>query len=290
MPALARRRSAADLGRLDAEAIERVRARGVAGAGERRRAARRAARARLRHRRRGRAAARWRELARRACSSQRRATRLLPASGADASDVGRVGARVWVAAERLPQFELGLPRAPGVRPRSRAPAEFAAARGRATRPCSKSCAAVSKRWARPPARRSRRRCSSRSARSRARWRAWSPRACVLRGRFTPGADEIEWCERALLARIHRYTVSGCARRSSRSQAGISCASCFAGSIFRPASSARVPMRSTRSSRSCRDSRRPPRRGSRRSFPRDSRTTSSRGSTTCAFRVAPSGRD
>ncbi|MGF0241774.1 DEAD/DEAH box helicase [Rhodococcus sp. IEGM1300] len=29
---------------------------------------------------------------------------------------------------------------------------------------------------------------------------------VLRGRFTPGADQEEWCERHLLARIHRYTV------------------------------------------------------------------------------------
>ncbi len=29
---------------------------------------------------------------------------------------------------------------------------------------------------------------------------------VLRGRFTPGSSEIEWCERGLLARIHRYTL------------------------------------------------------------------------------------
>ena len=29
---------------------------------------------------------------------------------------------------------------------------------------------------------------------------------VMRGHFTPGATEIEWCERHLLARIHRYTV------------------------------------------------------------------------------------
>ncbi|MNU79165.1 putative ATP-dependent helicase Lhr [compost metagenome] len=29
---------------------------------------------------------------------------------------------------------------------------------------------------------------------------------VLRGRFTPGCAEEEWCERHLLARIHRYTV------------------------------------------------------------------------------------
>jgi ATP-dependent helicase Lhr and Lhr-like helicase len=29
---------------------------------------------------------------------------------------------------------------------------------------------------------------------------------VLRGRFTPGRAELEWCERRLLARIHRYTL------------------------------------------------------------------------------------
>jgi ATP-dependent helicase Lhr and Lhr-like helicase len=30
---------------------------------------------------------------------------------------------------------------------------------------------------------------------------------VLRGRFTPGTPETEWCDRRLLARIHRYTLS-----------------------------------------------------------------------------------
>jgi ATP-dependent helicase Lhr and Lhr-like helicase len=30
---------------------------------------------------------------------------------------------------------------------------------------------------------------------------------VLRGRFTPDAGELEWCERRLLARIHRYTLN-----------------------------------------------------------------------------------
>ena len=29
---------------------------------------------------------------------------------------------------------------------------------------------------------------------------------VLRGHFTPGVTELEWCERRLLARIHRYTL------------------------------------------------------------------------------------
>ncbi len=29
---------------------------------------------------------------------------------------------------------------------------------------------------------------------------------VIRGRFTPGSQEVEWCDRRLLARIHRYTL------------------------------------------------------------------------------------
>ncbi|HMM75248.1 MAG TPA: DEAD/DEAH box helicase [Gammaproteobacteria bacterium] len=30
---------------------------------------------------------------------------------------------------------------------------------------------------------------------------------ILRGRFSPGTEELEWCERRLLARIHRYTLN-----------------------------------------------------------------------------------
>ena len=78
--------------------------------------------------------------------------------------------------------------------------------GRAKRRWSKSCAAGWKGWAR----------SRRSARctARPRRRAKSPAALAaleaegfaMRGRFTPGSAGEEWCERRLLARIHRYTV------------------------------------------------------------------------------------
>lgn len=37
---------------------------------------------------------------------------------------------------------------------------------------------------------------------------------VLRGRFTTGTDEVEWCERRLLARIHRLTLEGLRRQVS----------------------------------------------------------------------------
>jgi len=35
---------------------------------------------------------------------------------------------------------------------------------------------------------------------------WNPAASVLRGNFTSSTDETEWCERRLLARIHRLTL------------------------------------------------------------------------------------
>ena len=43
-------------------------------------------------------------------------------------------------------------------------------------------------------------------RSRPRSVALEAEGFALRGRFTPAADEDEWCERRLLARIHRYTI------------------------------------------------------------------------------------
>ena len=30
---------------------------------------------------------------------------------------------------------------------------------------------------------------------------------ILRGKFNPGATEVEWCDRRLLARIHRLTIN-----------------------------------------------------------------------------------
>ncbi len=46
-----------------------------------------------------------------------------------------------------------------------------------------------------------------SARAEAALTALEAEGVVLRGGFTPGARELEWCERRLLARIHRYTLN-----------------------------------------------------------------------------------
>ena len=115
---------------------------------------------------------------------------------------------IWIAAERLPEL-LGR------------------SSGRAAADAVDSTAPASRRLARVDARRGDRRALSRppldrrtddgTQRWRHRWRSPSSDAdaalvaletegVVLRGRFS-GADELEWCDRRLLARIHRYTLN-----------------------------------------------------------------------------------
>jgi hypothetical protein len=52
---------------------------------------------------------------------------------------------------------------------------------------------------------------------------------VLRGWFSPGGVEEEWCDRRLLARIHRATLQRLRAESSRSRSRTSCGSCSRGS-------------------------------------------------------------
>ena len=66
--------------------------------------------------------------------------------------------------------------------------------------------------------------------------------CAGASRREP-TDE-EWCERRLLARIHRYTVKRLRRRSSRSRRATSCASCSPGSTSSAMRAWRGLMRST----------------------------------------------
>ena len=35
---------------------------------------------------------------------------------------------------------------------------------------------------------------------------WEVEGSILRGRFTPDANDEQWCDRRLLARIHQYTI------------------------------------------------------------------------------------
>jgi ATP-dependent Lhr-like helicase len=122
-----------------------------------------------------------------------------------AARLHRPGATLWVAAERLPQFEAVWPQA-ALEPTIAAPATYA------ERAWSADTALVEI--------------------LRSRLEGLGPVALTalaaplglkpddlavplaaleadgfaLRGRFTPDAAEEEWCERRLLARVHRYTV------------------------------------------------------------------------------------
>ena len=205
---------AADLGRLDPEAIARVRAEAWPDAGERRRAARCAGLARLPDRRRrcerGPGWSDW--LA--ALARERRVARLHGASGRrsgsppSACRSSRRCGRTRGSTRRSPR----RPRMPG-------------GTGRRTTRWSRSCAAGSKGWARSPRARLRRRSGSSRTTSRPRSRRSRPKAspCAAASRRarprTNGASA--GCSPASTA----TRSSGCAPRSSRSPRATSCASC-----------------------------------------------------------------
>jgi ATP-dependent Lhr-like helicase len=111
---------------------------------------------------------------------------------------------IWVAAERLPEIDAVLPGAPRA-PEIDAPAEYrkpwtrddalAAIVGdrlQGLGPVT-ACALAAPLGLAPG------QIEGALARLEA-------EGSVMRGRFTPDATEVEWCERRLLARVHRYTV------------------------------------------------------------------------------------
>jgi ATP-dependent helicase Lhr and Lhr-like helicase len=117
-----------------------------------------------------------------------------------------VGASLWFAAERLPQAQVlypGAKRSPTIE----APAEFA------QKPWSRDDALVELLRSRLTG------LGPTTAMAMADALALPQldidmalmklegEGYVMRGRFTPGAQVDEWCERHLLARIHRYTIS-----------------------------------------------------------------------------------
>ena len=113
---------------------------------------------------------------------------------------------------------------------------------------------------------------------------------AMRGRFTPGSNAEEWCDRRLLARIHHYTV-----RRLRAEIEPVAARDFLRFLF-------AWQRVTHETRlegpdalpaarraSWKASRRRPARGRPRSCRRASPATSRPGSTTCAWPAASPGR-
>ena len=117
------------------------------------------------------------------------------------------GATLWIAAERLPQFQALLAGRDARAADRRAGRLCASARGRAEQALveivrgrlegsARSTADGAGGAARPRPR----------ATIAAALAALEAEGFALRGRFTPGAEDDEWCDRRLLARIHRYTV------------------------------------------------------------------------------------
>ncbi|HTQ33443.1 MAG TPA: DEAD/DEAH box helicase, partial [Stellaceae bacterium] len=118
----------------------------------------------------------------------------------------RPGVRVWIAAERLPQFQALWPDA-AVEPKIAAPASYAERdwsadlamveilRGRleGLGPVAASALAAP--------------LGLRADDITFALGALESEGFALKGRFTDGAAEDEWCERRLLARVHRYTVN-----------------------------------------------------------------------------------
>ena len=118
----------------------------------------------------------------------------------------RRDATLWIAAERLPQFQALWPAAT-LEPAIAAPAAYAERELVARDGAGRNPARPARRARPGHARRARpRRSGLRPTRSRAALAALEAEGFAMRGRFTPGAAAEEWCERRLLARIHRYTV------------------------------------------------------------------------------------
>jgi ATP-dependent Lhr-like helicase len=183
--------SAADIGRLDAEAIERVRTEAWPDAGNAEELHDALLWLAFLTPAEAAAAPAWGEwLA--ALAGDRRVTSFTTPSGS-----------LWIAAERLPLFEAiwpDAPRAPIVAPpaeqgpmvsREAAIVEIVRGRLEGLGPVEAASLAAS--------------LGLREAEIDAALLTLQVEGFAMRGRFTPGGGE-EWCERRLLARIHRYTV------------------------------------------------------------------------------------
>ena len=124
--------------------------------------------------------------------------------------------RIWVAAERLPQLHKIHPDAE-LSPPINAPAEF---RQRVT---TRDAALVeivrSRLEGLGPATTASlaQTVGVASAEIDAALATLAAQGVAMSGQFTPGAPQTEWCDRALLARIHRYTVK---RLRERDRAGV----------------------------------------------------------------------
>jgi ATP-dependent Lhr-like helicase len=146
----------------------------------------------------------WRDWFAQLARERRVAQIVLSAPGSGQED-SEADARLWIAAERLPQLQAITPDAklnpPIAAPKShcgrnwsREEALLEVMRGRLEGLGPVTEAALALPFGIEPREIS------------AALTALETEGFAMRGRFTPGAETEEWCERRLLARIHRYTV------------------------------------------------------------------------------------
>ena len=208
-----------------------------------------------------------------------RATRFRPPRG---------GPVLWCAAERLASIESALgDRA--CRPAARAP-RGASRRARTRRRRWPSCCA---RGSDASARSPRPASPAISGSPRSTWKSrsspWKRKAACCAGgsrKAPPPSNGVTGaCSRASTA----TPSAGCGARSSRRRARSSCASCSTGSRCGPTTGGRATRRWPPSPRSWKGSRRPPRPGRRRSCPPGSRTSPRRCWIASASPVGPRGR-
>ena len=117
----------------------------------------------------------------------------------------RFGDRIWVAAERLPEFDALLPRAPRA-PEIETPSEYRKTWTREdalveiVRDRLQGLGPVTAHALAAP-------LGLSAADLEVALGRLEAEGSAMRGRFSPDAEAVEWCERRLLARIHRYTVN-----------------------------------------------------------------------------------
>ena len=127
------------------------------------------------------------------------------AADARATQVSLTGGTHWVAAERLPAWQAMHPGAP-MQPAIEAPAEYAAEDWNAETALVELARARLGGLGPVPAAALAADLGVPEGDLAIALAALEREGTVMRGRFTPGAEAEEWCERHLLARIHRYTL------------------------------------------------------------------------------------
>ena len=115
-------------------------------------------------------------------------------------------AKLWIPAERLTQFQRAVARGAaraGDRAARRPGRNEVVERGRRS---SRSCAAGSRGSGRSRRRRLTAPLGLEPGAASAALAALESEGAILKGRFLPGVNDEQWCDRRLLARVHHYTV------------------------------------------------------------------------------------